>query len=359
MKSVIFLTFIGLLVSAGDFELYCSPVDESPLFRLDSLWEQVNTCNLLGALPHMGIFYDQGTLWHVVNITSQPYVVYRMDTLGNQLLRFTHTTASYALGVCRAEDSIFVAAYQPVPERVNVYDTTGRYARYFFLSNNARCQGIDYDPVTKKFWVWGSPGSGGEVQINICDRNGTVSKTIIIAGGFWTYCGTIDRNYYPNRVWYAERQGDGFCYCSVDTAAGTGAILARFSCPGGTSYSRGITYLNQANQGFVWVTMMNSPLAYKMRVHARIPVEEEPAADIDIASFKIFPNPVLNDRVTFALPGDDESRVIVYDAKGSRVADLRGRDRITWSTNHLPAGVYFCRMKTGSEGSIKKLVIVK
>ncbi|MEO0225724.1 MAG: hypothetical protein ABIL05_02105 [candidate division WOR-3 bacterium] len=185
----------------------------------------------------MGIYYDRATLWHLVNVTSAPFAVYRIDTLGNILSQFRANTTAYALGLCRVGDSIFIATYYPTPERVNVFDTAGNYGRSFFLSNNERCQGIDYDPNSKSFWVWGSPGSGGIVNINICDRNGTVCKAIPISGGFWTYCGSIDWNYYPYRVWYAERQGDQFCYCAVDTIANTGSILARFSSP--VLYPRG------------------------------------------------------------------------------------------------------------------------
>ncbi len=354
MKYLISLVVIlGLFAHAEDVNIYGAAPGTPPVtFHPDSLWEQVNSCNLPGGTPHMGIFYDKGTLWHVVNTTSAPFTVYRVDTLGNTITQFNHTATAYGLGIARVGDSLFVGSFYPSPERVYVYDTTGQYARSFQLSNSGRCRGVDYDPNTGYFWIWGSP-STNTININICTRTGTVIKTINISGGYWTFGGCIDWKYYPNRAWYGDQQGNVHCYCQIDTSTGTGSILAQFPNPG-SSYPEGTTYQAGAGPlGYVWVTSAYTATAWKMKVHD-VSVGEEQNRNLKNEAFKISPNPSRGNVVTFSLAKNRPATINIYNSTGVKVATLTGKDRIVWKAD-LPAGVYFCEM----DGATRNLVIVK
>jgi hypothetical protein len=356
-SSVCRLLVSGVCLSVASGLLYGAPSESVPLpvFHPDSLWEQVNTCILPGTAPHQGIYYDRGTIWHVTNVTGQPFNVFRCDTLGNFMHQFANPTQAYALGVCRIGDSIFVSWYSPTPQRICVFDTAGNPGRTFSLSNGGACAGIDFDQNTQKLWIWGSP-TPGTVNINICDRTGTVSKTIAVAGGNWTYGGAIDRRYYPDRMWYAERQGDFFNYCSVDTAAGTAAILASFASP--DQYVRGITYLDQAGQSFVWINTMSALSAYKMRVHGPVGVADETRQKAASVKLSVFPNPTRGREVVFHVAFQGPVTLNIYNRAGARVAQLIGRARLVWNAGGMPAGLYFVRVRGPGVGTTARVVLV-
>ena len=356
MKGIICLVALfGVMAFANDIDNPYGTAPgtppPAPTFLPDSLWEQVNTCPLPAGTPHMAVFYDRGTQWQVYN--SLPFTVYRLDTLGNVLSQFAHGSSSYSVGICRAGDSLFIGSFYP-SEQVYVYDTAGNYARSFMPSNGGACRGIDYDPNTGYFWIFGAR-SANAVQINICTRTGTVIKTIAISGAYWSFGGCIDWRYYPNRAWYGDQQGNMHNYCAVDTAAGTGSILFQGAGPGG-GYPQGTTYLEQAGQGFVWISSFNVATAWKMKIHA-LGVGEGTSARLEKGLFRITPNPARGN-VVFSLPKHETAKVTVYNASGEKVASLTGRDQIVWK-NNLPAGVYFCETETSGAKETRNLIIVK
>ncbi len=356
MKYILcFVAVIGLMF-ASDFEnMYGAAPGtptQSPFFYPDSEWVQVNTCALPGGTPHMGLFFDKNdnTLWHVVNVTNAPAQIYNIDTTGTVISQFTTAGTAYCLGICRVGDTLFIGQFY-TSEAVLVYTVTGTFIRQFSISGQ-RCRGVDYDPNTGYLWVWGSP-STNTIRLTIVDHNGSVQKSINISGGYWTFDGCIDWNYYPTRCWYGDQQGNTERYCAIDTSAGTGSVLAQFPHPG-SNYPEGITYLNQGGQGFVWTDDANSGQAYKMRVHARVGVEEERSPRV-AATFKVAPNPNRGAAVIFSIPHNNETTITVYNASGSKITTLKGKERIVWNTDNLAAGVYFCKMDNVS----KNLVIVK
>jgi len=353
------MSVICCLVFAGDIEnIYGAAPGTpppSPFFYPDSLWQQVNTCPVPAGEANMGIFYDNGTLWHVINTTNQPFVVYHIDTLGNTLSQFSYSGMAYALGVCRVRDSLFIGQFYPTPERILVFDTAGNFARQISLSNSGACRGIDYDPNTGYLWVFGATAANN-VRVNICTRTGTVRKSIPITGGYWSFDGCIDWRYYPNRVWYGDQQNNRDHYCRVDTAAGTGAILARFANPG-NNYPEGITYCEQSGTGFCWVTAYASSVAYKMKVHD-VSIEEGTAPHIKQSLFSIAPNPSRAGNIVFSLPKDRSAKVNIYNAAGVKVGTLIGKDHIVWRSD-LRTGVYFCEMEASGLKVTRGLIIVK
>lgn len=359
---------------------------DSHFLHRDSLWQQVNTCRLPGGTPHMGIFYDNGTLWHVVSTVNTAYTVYHIDTMGNILAQFAGSGISYAMDVHRVDDTIFVATYYPTPERVNVHDTTGNLIRWFSLSNGGRCRGIDYDHNTGKFWIWGSPNAD-TVYIQICDRTGNVNKVIDIAGGYWTFSGCIDWRYYPTRTWHGDSYTDSDFYCKIDTATGSGSVLVGFPNPGNYNPA-GITYLEQGGTGYVWVTAVYSPYAYKMKVH-ETRIAEGSAARLETSLFSISPNPTQGSvliRCAIQDAGyrtrEDRSQkreairtrqditLNIYDCSGRAVKSfdlvsdiLHHTSGIPWDCTaddgkKLANGVYIVVLRTGSRVQTQKLSIV-
>lgn len=352
MKYILCLVAVlGVLAMAEEVNIYGAAPGTPPVAAFDSMWQQVNTVALPGGTPHMGIFYDNGTLWHVVNVSGAPFQVYRIDTLGNILQQFTAAGTAYGLGIARAGDSLFIGTFYP-SEAVYVFDTAGTFVRQFTLSNGGRCRGVDYDPNTKSLWVFGSPSS--VANVNICNHSGTVRKTITISGSYWSFGGCIDWKYYPTRVWYGDQTGNYHNYCQVDTAAGTGSILASYPNPG-SSYPEGTGYMpGTGGVGFCWVTSAYTGTAWEMKVHD-VKVEEGTNPNLKTETFKISPNPNRNGVVVFSIQTGKKATITVYSATGTKIAALTGRDRIVWNAANQPAGVYFCKL----DNATKNLVIVK
>jgi hypothetical protein len=68
-------------------------------------------------------------------------------------------------------------------------------------------------------------------------------------------------------------------------------------------------------------------------------------------------------RVEFAIADEGDVEVALFDLSGRRVATpsrtfvQAGMHRIEWSTDGLPAGLYFCRVRSGSETATRSLFI--
>ncbi len=362
MKGIICLVALfGVMALANDIDNPYGTAPgtppPTPTFLPDSMWTQVNTCPLQSAEVQMGIWYDNGTLWHLVNTTGQPFTVLRYDTLGTALSQFSSTGAAYGVGLCRVGDSIFIASFYPTPEQIYVYDTAGNYGRSFQLSSGGRCRGIDYDANTNSFWVFGSTGT--MVNVYICNRTGTVRKTIPISGTYWNFQGVIDRKYYPGRIWEGDQQGMMHMYCAVDTVTNSGSVLFQGANPG-SSYPEGTCYeAGAGGVGYCWVTSVYTATAWKMQVHdvGGVSVGEGTSARLEKGLFRITPNPARGN-VVFSLPKHETAKVTVYNASGEKVASLTGRDQIVWK-NNLPAGVYFCETETSGAKETRNLIIVK
>lgn len=113
------------------------------------------------------------------------------------------------------------------------------------------------------------------------------------------------------------------------------------------------------------------------------PKTEEPTAAMDAFSginatlvkdnknipgydFSIYPNPFNpSTTVEYDLPASENISIVIYNVLGEEVVRLvngyegRGRHDITWSTNNIPSGVYFCRLISGNFSAIKKIVLIK
>lgn len=89
--------------------------------------------------------------------------------------------------------------------------------------------------------------------------------------------------------------------------------------------------------------------------------------DINIENnLNIYPNPMKNiGNIDYALDADSKVNLSVTDAMGKEVLSLinehkpKGKHSIKFETNHLPEGVYFCKIKSGDFVQIQKLMIVK
>ena len=83
------------------------------------------------------------------------------------------------------------------------------------------------------------------------------------------------------------------------------------------------------------------------------------------ASFEIYPNPV-SDVATIKMTGltSKDIQFSVFDLTGSLLAEktmqASGKDFIVnFETRNLPAGIYYCVLKTGDTSLVKKLTVIK
>lgn len=90
--------------------------------------------------------------------------------------------------------------------------------------------------------------------------------------------------------------------------------------------------------------------------------------DITVASGvlleDIMPNPISgNGVVRFSLPSPAHVRLHIVDALGRHVVELQngqlpsGAHHTAFNANALPAGTYYCRLRAGSEETVKKVVV--
>ena len=81
-----------------------------------------------------------------------------------------------------------------------------------------------------------------------------------------------------------------------------------------------------------------------------------------LIKFHAYPNPFRNE-VNFRIDFDEPQEIYlsVYDVTGQMIYNLyesyvQGLQQITWNTNDLPNGVYFCHLKTSVGNSVVKIV---
>jgi flagellar hook assembly protein FlgD len=86
---------------------------------------------------------------------------------------------------------------------------------------------------------------------------------------------------------------------------------------------------------------------------------------------RAFPNPFNPDvRITIIVPAAVDATAVVYDVAGRRVATVwegraaAGENRISWAGKDdagraVPSGVYFLRVRAGTEVRTTKLTILK
>jgi hypothetical protein len=93
-------------------------------------------------------------------------------------------------------------------------------------------------------------------------------------------------------------------------------------------------------------------------------VAEGPHQDPLSLSLNAGPNPATRTiRISYSLPVPSPVRLALYDAGGKRVRQLldarqpAGRYELRLSTRDLPAGTYFCRLKTEEPALTSKLVL--
>jgi predicted GH43/DUF377 family glycosyl hydrolase len=85
-----------------------------------------------------------------------------------------------------------------------------------------------------------------------------------------------------------------------------------------------------------------------------------------VAGLKCFPNPVRSQAfITFTIPEISPISIAMYDIYGKKVLDLvngskyPGMYRTAVNTEDLPAGIYLCRLVSGTRNAVTKLIVIK
>jgi len=145
---------------------------------------------------------------------------------------------------------------------------------------------------------------------------------------------------------------------SYDTSpqSGEGVFEGAYGCypfgPGGT------IYVNDRPNGL-----------FVFRFDFATGIERTPPAALSIASNT--PNPFgASTTVSFRLERSDEATIAVYDARGTRVRELRGgfflagEHTAEWDGRDeagqaVASGVYFCRLRAGGHEAVRKMVLIR
>ena len=94
--------------------------------------------------------------------------------------------------------------------------------------------------------------------------------------------------------------------------------------------------------------------------------DELPTLPRKFAVYPAYPNP-FNPATTLAfdLPNKQQVTLEIFDIRGNRVATLLNRTlepgshHITWDAGQMPSGMYYARVRTGSQLITVKLVLLK
>ncbi len=95
-------------------------------------------------------------------------------------------------------------------------------------------------------------------------------------------------------------------------------------------------------------------------------VSTDPEINPDMFNLSHFPNPInTNAIIHYSLKQEEPVSLEVYNIKGQLVETLfegskqAGDHTLEWDCHNVPSGVYFLKMKAGSEESIRKLILLR
>jgi photosystem II stability/assembly factor-like uncharacterized protein len=93
---------------------------------------------------------------------------------------------------------------------------------------------------------------------------------------------------------------------------------------------------------------------------------EENSLQMDYASLQIYPNPFNpKTNIRYALPHNNNVRLVVYDITGREVAVLingyheAGFKTVTFDASALSSGMYLCRLTAGKYTIVRKMIVIK
>jgi flagellar hook assembly protein FlgD len=106
---------------------------------------------------------------------------------------------------------------------------------------------------------------------------------------------------------------------------------------------------------------------YLAKLSPDLSVEENENTQKISLGLKILPNPVVdNAKIEYQLPTDTKVTLKIYDISGRVVDKLidnvvkpKGVHSVPWHGKDIPAGVYFCRLKTEASETVKKILLLR
>jgi len=87
---------------------------------------------------------------------------------------------------------------------------------------------------------------------------------------------------------------------------------------------------------------------------------------VHFSLYQNYPNPFNpSTEITYSILKPTVVQLVVYDILGREITTLvdekkqAGEYAVVWNAGDLPAGVYFCRLNSGSYTAVKKLLLLK
>jgi hypothetical protein len=190
--------------------------------------------------------------------------------------------------------------------------------------------------------------NAGAMWILFLNQNGTVKDHLKISateGGFTGGLDIGDRFGFGG-AWLGDLDGDGY---------GDMAVGAPFDDDGGSGKNG-----SDADNGAVWVLFLGD-----------VPTGVPDVVTSRLTSFAASPNPFRNQTAfEYSLSNATAVRLLVFDARGRRVATLVDREQppgfhsASWSGWDedgvaVGAGVYFARLEAADRTAVRKIVVLK
>jgi hypothetical protein len=142
-------------------------------------------------------------------------------------------------------------------------------------------------------------------------------------------------------------------YTILDTKASSDVLFpADFTADGFVDLTMGAYLENLQKSGLYWCKNLG---------------KSEDNRDSTVTStilFQNYPNPLISETtLSYHIAATELVSLEIYNIRGQKIKTLvhgfqnEGRYAITWKTENVPSGLYFCRLKAGDYSDTKKILL--
>ena len=122
-------------------------------------------------------------------------------------------------------------------------------------------------------------------------------------------------------------------------------------------------YYNPYRKDEIWISGYGNSL--RKGIMGTVTGVQFPELPENSISLNVFPNPsngLVN--ISFVLPEPMHVSLEIYDATGRKITSLangkfNGKQNISWNTNLVPDGIYFCKLSSGNLKQVAKIMVRK
>jgi hypothetical protein len=143
------------------------------------------------------------------------------------------------------------------------------------------------------------------------------------------------------------------------------ALIGQLDAAGMSNTPREYTFLDKALLSASYdyrLKIINDDGSFSYSVTSSVVVELPRSFQLQ----QNYPNPFNpSTTISFSLPAATSVLIVIFNQLGEQVATLQNGEReagyhsLRWDAGSLPSGIYFCSMRAGNFGAVRKLLLVK